>query len=161
MDNMETVESVQTFAHALEAFEAAWVDPRHTAIQLPPVDVNKVLADRYTVEPAVHMTRRHLWDMEVRKAWDPLAYIPYVVSEGRSWGSTPLPDNGRRHLRSSIQKAWTSDDRGRVLEEGHHRPRRTADRLPRPRRAARAGRHDIARRPVSAVVSRRARRRRH
>ncbi|WP_344724571.1 hypothetical protein [Pseudonocardia yunnanensis] len=117
MHNVETVESGQTFAQALRAFEAAWVDPRHTAIELPPVDVNKVLADRYAVEPAVHMTRRHLWDMEVRKAWDPLTYIPYVVSEGKSWASIPLPGNGRRHLRSSIQKAWVSDDRGRVLEE--------------------------------------------
>ena len=161
MDNVETVESGQTFAQALEAFEAAWVDPRHTAIQLPPVDVNKVLADRYTVEPAVHMTRQQLWDMEVRKAWDPLTYIPYVVSEGKSWASIPLPGNGRRHLRSSIQKAWISDDRGRVLEEvvsdldgqriiflGHAE-------LPGPDGTT------AARRPLPATVPRRARRRRH
>jgi hypothetical protein len=104
-------------AGAIDAFEAAWVDPRHTAIQLPPVDVNKVLVGRYTVQPAVHMTRRQLWDMEVRKAWDPLTYIPYVASEGKSYAATTLPGKGRRHLRSSIQKAWISDDSGRVLEE--------------------------------------------
>ena len=62
------------------------------------------------------MTRTQVWDMEVKKAWDPLTYIPYVVSEGASWAAVDLPD-GRRHLRSSVQKGWLNDDRGRVLED--------------------------------------------
>ena len=26
-----------------------------------------------------------IWDMETGNAWDPLTYIPYVVSQTRSW----------------------------------------------------------------------------
>jgi hypothetical protein len=103
-------------AGAVAEFEAAWNDPRATSIELPPVDVNRVLAEQYQVDPPTRMTRTQVWDMEVKKAWDPLTYIPYVVSEGGSWAAVDLPD-GRRHLRSSVQKAWLNDDRGRVLED--------------------------------------------
>jgi hypothetical protein len=103
-------------AGAVAEFEAAWNDPRATSIELPPVDVNRVLAEQYQVDPPTRLTGTQVWDMEVRKAWDPLTYIPYVASEGGSWAAVDLPD-GRRHLRSSVQKAWLNDDRGRVLEE--------------------------------------------
>ncbi|RTL70134.1 MAG: hypothetical protein EKK42_04325 [Pseudonocardiaceae bacterium] len=106
-----------TFADALAEFEQAWADPRHTAAALPDVDVNRVLAERYTAEPAIVVTRDQVWDMEVRKAWDPVRYIPYVVSEGTSWGRTELSDGSRRHLRSSVQEAWTDETQGRVFEE--------------------------------------------
>ncbi|GGP00489.1 hypothetical protein [Wenjunlia tyrosinilytica] len=104
-----------TVAAAHDEFDDAWNDPRTTSIALPPVDVNKTLAEQYAVTPRTRMTRAQVWDMEMKKAWDPLTYIPYIVSEGRSWSATSLPD-GRRHLRSSIQKAWLNDERGRVLE---------------------------------------------
>lgn len=107
----------RTFVHALDEFEAAWADPRHTTIELPPVDVNHVLAERYICTPQFSLTRTQVWEMEVRKAWDPLAYIPYVVSEARSWGNSQLPGDGRHHLRSSVQKAWIHDASGVVLEE--------------------------------------------
>ena len=105
-----------TVDRAVAVFEAAWNDPRTTSVELPPVDVNRVLAEQYQVDPPTRMTRNQVWDMEVKKAWDPLTYIPYVVSEGVSWAAVDLPD-GRRHLRFSVQKAWLKDDRGRVLEE--------------------------------------------
>jgi hypothetical protein len=105
-----------TVAGAVAEFEAAWKDPRTTSVELPPVDVNRVLAEQYQVDPPTRMTRTQVWDMEVKKAWDPLTYIPYVVSEGGSWAAVDIPD-GRRHLRSSVQKAWLNDDRGRVLED--------------------------------------------
>jgi hypothetical protein len=101
---------------ALAELEAAWNDPRTTSVEIPAVDVNRTLAEQYEVSPPTRMTRTQVWDMEVRKAWDPLTYIPYVVSEGGSWAATDLPD-GRRHLRRSIQKAWLTDDRGLVLED--------------------------------------------
>jgi hypothetical protein len=31
-------------------------------------------------------TRAMIWDMDTRKAWDPLTYIPYVVSPGPFMG---------------------------------------------------------------------------
>ncbi|TYB95253.1 hypothetical protein FXF53_25090 [Micromonospora sp. WP24] len=117
MTETQFAESTETtVAAAVAEFEAAWNDPRTTSIELPPVDVNRTLAERYEVDPPTRMTGAQVWDMEVRKAWDPLAYIPYVVSEGESWATTDLPD-GRRHLRSSIQRAWLSEERGRVLED--------------------------------------------
>ena len=110
-----------TFAQALAEFETTWADPRNTVAELPPVDINRTLSSRY--EPRVRMTRTQVWDMEVKKAWDPLTYIPYVVSEAESWASAPLPD-GRRHWRSSIQKAWLSNARGLVLEDVFTDPQR-------------------------------------
>jgi hypothetical protein len=101
-----------TFADARAEFDASWNDPRTTSVEIPPVDVNHTLATQYELVPPTRMTRSQVWDMEVRKAWDPLTYIPYVVSEGASWA----PD-GPRHLRRSVQKAWLNDDRGLVLEE--------------------------------------------
>ncbi|MFG1918587.1 hypothetical protein [Micromonospora sp. NPDC048898] len=110
-----------TFAAALAEFEAAWNDPGTTSIELPAVDVNKTLAEQYEVVPPTRMTRTQVWDMETKKAWDPLTYIPYVVTDGVSWARRDLPD-GRNHLRSSIQKAWLDDTRGRVLEDVYVSP---------------------------------------
>ncbi|MFK3978865.1 hypothetical protein ACI2K4_00665 [Micromonospora sp. NPDC050397] len=117
MSGYESAQSTEpTIAAAVAEFEAAWGDPRTTSVELPPVDVNRTLAEQYEATPQTRMTGTQVWDMEVRKAWDPLTYIPYVASEGESWAATDLPD-GRRHLRSSIQRAWLSDERGRVLED--------------------------------------------
>jgi hypothetical protein len=58
-----------------------------------------------------------IWDMETKKAWDPRSYIPYVVSEGRSWGRTTLHDGGKRFSRSSMQRGWIAPSEGRVLED--------------------------------------------
>ena len=69
-------------------FERAWVDPRNTRFELPPVDVNRVLAEHYLTNQPLTFTRAMLWDTEVRKAWKPDRYIPSVVREGsaRAWG---------------------------------------------------------------------------
>jgi hypothetical protein len=55
--------------------------------------------------------------METKKAWDPLIYIPYVVSQARSWGRTRLRDGSTRFFRSSLQRGWITPDEGRVLED--------------------------------------------
>jgi hypothetical protein len=44
-----------------------------------------------------------IWDMETKKAWDPLTYIAYVVSQAHSWGRTTLRDGTTRFCRSSLQ----------------------------------------------------------
>jgi hypothetical protein len=63
------------------------------------------------------VSRAQLWDMELKKAWDPRTYIPYVVSEARSWNRRELDARTEHFLRSSIQIGWIAADRGLVLEE--------------------------------------------
>jgi len=55
--------------------------------------------------------------MESKKAWDPRTFIPYVVSEGRSYGRNSLPDGSIRFCRSSMQKSWIVPGEGRILED--------------------------------------------
>jgi hypothetical protein len=106
-----------TFASATQAYAQAWNDPAHTRFELPPVNVNKVLRDRYQMEPHHHLTGTMIWDMETKKAWDPLSFIPYVVSEGSSWGRHSLQDGASRFCRASMQRGWIRPDSGRVLED--------------------------------------------
>ena len=109
--------AIHTFANAAEEFAQAWRNPRHTRVTLPPVDVNKVIAERYRMEKPTHITRGMVWDMELRKSWDPLTYIPYVVSEGKSWGRHGNENGSEHFCRSTIQRAWIDDRSGRVLED--------------------------------------------
>ena len=105
------------FATAAEEFQTAWDDPAHTQFEMPPVDVNRVLRDRYRVAPPKRLTRSMIWDMELKKAWDPRTYIPYTVSEGGSWGRHKLQDGSERFSRSSVQRGWITPEQGRVLED--------------------------------------------
>jgi hypothetical protein len=111
------VAQTRDFRSALAEFEGAWKNPRHTRFELPPVYVNRVLRQRYQVDKRVALTRDQLWDMELKKAWDPKTYIPYVVSEGRSWDRQKVDGRTERFLRSSIQLGWITPKSGRVLEE--------------------------------------------
>lgn len=107
-----------TFGQAKEEFNEAWNNPSHTRFDLPPVDVNRVLRERYKTEPAdAAMNLAQLWDMEVRKAWDPATYIPYVVSSGRSWSRHALEQGCERFFRISDQVSWVSENRGEVIED--------------------------------------------
>src|SRR5262249_56448493 len=85
--------------------------------ELLPVDVNKVLKERYRVSPGQTLTRAMIWNMETKKAWDPFTYIPYVVSQASSWGRTTLRDGSARFYRSSLQRGWITSEEGRVLED--------------------------------------------
>jgi hypothetical protein len=114
---MNQVGDVTDFKGALKEFEEAWEDPRHTRFDLPPVRVNQVLRDKYRADKPVQMSRAQLWDMELKKAWNPRTYIPYVVSEAKSWGRHELSAGTEHFLRSSIQIGWITADRGLVLEE--------------------------------------------
>jgi hypothetical protein len=106
-----------TFETAKREYQDAWNNPLHTRFELPSVNVNKVLKDRYRVTADKRLTCSMMWDMETKKAWDPLTYIPYVVSEGRSWGRNTLRDGSERFSRSSLQRGWITPERGRVLED--------------------------------------------
>ncbi len=79
--------SVRQLNHEGE-FQRAWADPRNTRFELPPIDVNRVLAEHYDTGEPLTFTRTMLWDIEVRKAWRPDRYIPSVVQDGsaRAWG---------------------------------------------------------------------------
>jgi hypothetical protein len=115
-----------TFECAEREYREAWNNLSHTRFELPPVNVNKVLKDRYVVAPDKRITRSMIWDMETKKAWDPLSYIPYVVSEARSWGRNTLQDGSNRFCRSSLQRGWITSERGRVLEDVFVNPARQA-----------------------------------
>src|ERR1700747_1811118 len=111
------IASAIAFDAAEREYNEAWSAPSSTRFELRPVDVNKVLKERYRVSPEQSLTRAMIWDMETKKAWDPLTYIPYVVSQARSWGRTTLRDGSTRFSRSSLQRGWITSEEGRVLED--------------------------------------------
>jgi len=108
--------------------DEAWRTPGVTAIDLPAVDVNQVLADRYELDRDLTFTRTMLWDMEVRKAAAPDIYIPTVVAPG---SATTFPSTRHAELedftRVSDQRLWGDQDRfGTIVEHvrldhGHQR----------------------------------------
>jgi hypothetical protein len=101
-------------------FEAAWEDPRYTQFEMPPVDINRRLSDRYTVDPPVTFTREMLWDAEVHKAWRPDVYVPTEFSEAETWGARRQSDGTECFLRSTLQLRWLErTEYGRVLEQVH------------------------------------------
>jgi hypothetical protein len=111
------IRSAITFDAAEREYNEAWNASSSTRFELPPVDVNTVLKKRYRVNPERTLTRAMIWDMETKKAWDPLSYIPYVVSQACSWGRTTLRDGSDRFSRSSMQRGWITSEEGRVLED--------------------------------------------
>ena len=105
------------FDTAEREYNEPWSAPSTTRFELPPVDVNRVLKERYRISPERTLTRAMIWDMETKKAWDPLTYIPYVVSQARSWDRAALRDGTTRFFRSSLQRGWITSEEGRVLED--------------------------------------------
>ncbi|WP_086824136.1 hypothetical protein [Allokutzneria sp. NRRL B-24872] len=94
-------------------FERAWAEPGHTRSTLPPVEVNRVLAERYELDEPLVFTRTMLWDNEVRKARRPDLFIPYVVEAGSAaaWGGED------EFVRRSRQRLWLEPSTsGLVLE---------------------------------------------
>ncbi len=103
-----------------EEFERAWADPRITRVELPPVDINLVLAKYYRTNEPLSFTRTMLWDMEVKKAYRPDLYIPSVVLEGsaRYWRPRVAANGAVSFVRSSQQRLWLEpQQRGLVLEQ--------------------------------------------
>lgn len=101
-------------------FERAWADPGNIRLELPSVDVNRVLAEHYRTSEPLTFTRTMLWNMEVRKAWRPDRYIPSVVQEGSAsaWGRRSVAGGAESFLRSSQQRLWLKPtEYGLVLEQ--------------------------------------------
>lgn len=115
-----------SFAKAREEFDQACSNPDHTLIETAPVDVNAMFQTYYSTSEQVYLTKTMLWDAEVKKAWDPMTYIPGVVREGSSWGRQPLENGEECFLRESQQRAWRTDGYGQVLEEVYLSPREQA-----------------------------------
>src|SRR5262245_35146131 len=90
----------QSFTEAEGEFGRAWSEPRYSQVTLTPSDVNRVLQEHYGLSRALTFTRAMLWDVEARKARDPLHYIPSVAQEGHSWASHRVGDE-ERLLRAS------------------------------------------------------------
>jgi len=102
-------------------FERAWNDPAYVPSELPPLDVNQVIADHYRTTEPFTMTRTMLWDMEVRKARNPDRYLPSVMRKGsvRIWGEQPADRDGvETFVRASLQHPWLDPvPYGLVLEQ--------------------------------------------
>lgn len=107
------------FKSCLEAekeFEKCWRNAKYTSIKLDDVDVNQTLSYYETQKP-VHFTRKMLWDMEKKKAWNPGNYISYVIREGsaKSWEKHKCPEtDGEIFVRCSAQRKWLNPE---VFEE--------------------------------------------
>lgn len=116
---MTSVESIEhSFVAAAEEFERAWENPRYTRFELPAADVNKLLSERYEVDNPVHVSRSMVWDMELKKSWNPVNYIPYVVSRVHSWGRDSYDDGTEHFVRELEAIAWIIEDMtGPVFEE--------------------------------------------
>jgi hypothetical protein len=109
---------VRTFAEAEAEFSRAWSNPRYMQVTLEPVDVNQALEAHYWLAQVLTFTRTMLWDVEARKARDPLHYIPTVVKEGHSWAFETSGDE-ERLLRTSRQRQWLTGEVGLVLEQAY------------------------------------------
>lgn len=93
---------------AEQEFEKCWNNPKYTAIQLDDVDINQTLSF-YNTEKPVLFTKKMLWDMEKKKAWNPANYISYVIKQGsaKSWNKHPsLGTDDELFVRCSAQKMW-------------------------------------------------------
>lgn len=101
-------------------FERAWADPGNTQIELPALDVNRALAERYCTSEPLTFTRTMLWDLEARKALRPDRFIPTVVRQGsaQAWGRSSLSDGSESFVRASMQRLWLEHAaHGLVLEQ--------------------------------------------
>jgi hypothetical protein len=113
---MQFEEAVTSAALAHSEFERRWNDPTATRFELPTIGVNEILSNRYIMRPPIKLTRSMIWDMECKKAFDPSTYVPYVISEAGLLGRRQLSDGCDHFVRWSNQKAWLSEQRGRVIE---------------------------------------------
>ena len=91
------------------------------------MDINLVLAQYYRTNKPLRFTRTMLWDMEVKKAFQPDLYIPSVVTAGSShyWHQQAAADGAESFVRCSRQRLWLKpSEHGLVLEQVFLNPAR-------------------------------------
>ncbi|KAJ4318022.1 hypothetical protein N0V84_007076 [Fusarium piperis] len=94
-----------------ETFEAAFADPKNTAITSPDADVNAIIRNNYTVDEPFTYTKSLLWDMEVNKALGPDKYIRHVVRPGSLKVVDHTKDGSLEFfLRITDQRIWKDPD---------------------------------------------------
>ena len=76
------VASAIAFDSAEREYNDAWSAPSSTRFELPPVDVNKILKERYRLSPEQTLTRAMIWDMETKKAWVSLPNTRFERTDG-------------------------------------------------------------------------------
>ncbi|RSL44167.1 hypothetical protein CEP54_014789 [Fusarium duplospermum] len=94
-----------------ETFEAAFADPKNTAVTTPDADVNAIISKNYTVDEPFTYTKSLLWDMEVKKALGPDKYISHVIRPG----SLKVVDHTKEgsleyFTRITDQRVWKDPD---------------------------------------------------
>lgn len=102
-----------------QEFARAWTNTSFPRFELPAIDVNRILSERYRTGDALTFTRTMLWDVEVRKARQPDRYIPSVAAaEGAvAWGQHTISSEVEEFLRASHQRLWLAPaERGLILE---------------------------------------------
>src|SRR6516164_528478 len=95
---MNIVSSI-TFGSAEREYNAAWSSPSSTRFELPPVDVNRVLKERYRINPERTLTRAMIWEMEYQEGLGPAHLHPLRGFSGplmgpngpRRWHDPVLP----------------------------------------------------------------------
>jgi hypothetical protein len=95
---------------AEKEFEQAWNNPNYTQVKLENVDINEVLKNNYVTDKPIRFTRKMLWDLETKKAWNPKVYIAYVARTSHSWNKKELEDGNETFLRSSEQRQWFNSE---------------------------------------------------
>jgi hypothetical protein len=110
-------EADTTFETARREFRRAWEEPEYTRFKFPPVNVNDVLRARYRVTPKIQLTRAMLWDLQRKKAQDPVTYMPYSATEVRIWARHVQKDGSERFFRSSLQQGLITQRQGLILDE--------------------------------------------
>lgn len=95
-------------------FTDAWNTEHHTRFAAPPIRLNGLLAR----DPALslRMTAGMLWDVEVRKAMDPVRYVPSVFSASRTFGAARERNGLETMWRVSEQRSWRSREPVQVIE---------------------------------------------
>ena len=109
--------TIENIVHnAEERFNLAWENPSYTQIELKKLDINSILTQYETCSPSLKLTKDQVWMAEKLKAYNPLKYIPQVVSQADSFGKETF-SNGEFFYRASHQRQWLNPDNyGEVFE---------------------------------------------
>ncbi|KAM0259651.1 hypothetical protein ACHAQJ_003230 [Trichoderma viride] len=107
------------FQNHEEILEAAFKDPNNTTIALEPSDVNKIIkSGHYDADPDLIYTKTQLWDMEVKKAYNPAKYLQHILRPG-SLQVFNIQKNGptETFVRITDQRSWLNPSKYNTVIE--------------------------------------------